>query len=43
MPKIAGIESSANTRSVVPSAMNTMSTGVKTRLPSIVVLSLAPS
>ena len=42
-PKIAGIESSANSRSVVPIATNTTTIGVKSRFPSISVRSLAPS
>ena len=43
MPKIAGIESSAKSRSVEPIAMNTMSIGVNTRRPSTTVRSLLPS
>ena len=43
MPKIAGIESSANSRSVVPMAMKTMRIGVNMRVPSTVVRSLMPS
>ncbi len=43
MPKIAGIESSANTRSVVPIAMNTMRMGVKIFFPSTIVRSFTPS
>ncbi len=41
-PKIAGIESTAKSRSVVPIAMMTMSIGVMNRLPSSFVVSLSP-
>ncbi len=43
MPKIAGMESSANRMSVEPIAIITMSKGVTTRLPSTRVMILAPS
>ena len=42
MPKIAGIESSANSRSVVPSAMITISIGETTRAPFARYQSLRP-
>ena len=41
-PKIAGIESSANSRSVVPIASITTSIGVTYRLPLIRVNTAAP-
>ena len=43
MPKIAGMESSAKSRSVDPSATKTRRIGVKCRLPFTVVRSLPPS
>ena len=43
MPKIAGIESSANSRSVMPIATNTMIIGVNMRRPATVVRIFAPS
>ena len=42
MPKIAGIESSANSRSVVPSVRITMTSGVITRTPFSLVKILRP-
>ena len=39
-PKTAGIESSANSRSMPPMAMSTMNSGVTMRLPSTLVTSL---
>ena len=42
-PKIAGIESRANRMSVEPIAIITSSSGVATRLPSMIVETLAPS
>ncbi len=42
-PKIAGMESNANSRSVLPIARNTTTSGVKTRLPSSTVRSRPPS
>ena len=42
-PNTAGIESSANRRSVLPIAMSTMNSGVAIRRPSIRVNSLPPS
>ena len=43
MPKIAGIESIANRRSVTPIAAKTMIMGVNTRLPSMRVSTFLPS
>ena len=43
MPKIAGIESIANSRSVMPIAAKTMIIGVKIFLPFTTVRTLAPS
>ena len=42
-PKIAGMESKANIRSVTPMVTKTTSIGVKSFLPSTVVRSLLPS
>ena len=41
-PKIAGIESSANSTSVVPMASMTTMSGVRTRLPFFLMKSLVP-
>jgi hypothetical protein len=43
MPKIAGIESSAKIRSVVPIETNTITIGVSTLRPSMTVRTFEPS